>query len=260
MQCLDCARPGEEQRSKWTVHADHHVSYLVWVCWKLFYACLVVAEEGYLKMLRVVVWALGNLHPSPHRTIKKHPLQSLFSTVDQYLSCTDSIEIDNKGTSWQVIFPSRMRFDGIMGYEAPSHPAGNASFICFFQGLLETHEARTSDGEQILNTMIGSCLDMASTTRSRLLAAFTCSLSADTHCLLAEKREIILKNELGLSQEGHLCVKCLLHQLLQAIVWDHDGRRQPLLQRPDQLRTAALLQHAPLQILYQRVDWVVMLP
>lgn len=89
MQCLDCARPGEEQRSKWTVHADDHVSYLVWVCRKLFYACLVVAEEGYLKVLRVVVWALGNLHPSPHRTIKKHPLQSRFSTVDQYLRCTD---------------------------------------------------------------------------------------------------------------------------------------------------------------------------
>ena len=39
---------------------------------------------------------------------------------------------------------------------------------------------------------IGSCLDLASPTRGRNLAAFTCSLSADAPCLRQEKRVIII--------------------------------------------------------------------
>ena len=52
----------------------------------------------------------------------------------------------------------------------------------------------------------------------------------------------------------------LLYESLQAAVWDHDRGRQPLLQRPHELRAAALLQRAPLAVLDQRVYSIIMLP
>ena len=62
------------------------------------------------------------------------------------------------------------------------------------------------------------------------------------------------------SHQSHLRFEGLLDKLLEAVVGDHGGGRQALLQRPHELRPAGLLQQAPLAVLHQRVGLIVVLP